>query len=147
MNKAAAALFVAVFALPVAAQAVRSPDEVAREFYQWYFHELNASREPQNQRAKINASVSKRLAKWYISPAYSEWGADYFIDAQDYESKWENTLTATKATINGSRATLKVKFPAIKGSGFGSKTLSLQMVKEGNAWKIDRVNNHVVPGR
>jgi hypothetical protein len=133
-------------AIPAAAQTARPPEQVAKEFYTWYFHEMNAEREPRNQRAKITASVSKRLSNWYFSRKYSDYGADYFIDAQDYEQKWETTLTTTKATISGNSATLKVNLPAVKGSGFGAKTLSLRMVKESNAWKIDRVNNRAFPG-
>ena len=141
------ASIIVIFALPSAAQTARPPEQVAKEFYRWYFHELNASREPRRQRARIQASVSNRLSRWYFSPAYSEWGADYFINAQNYEQKWENVVTTTKATINGRRATLKVKLPSVRGSYFGSKTLSLLMIKEGNAWKIDRVDNYAVPDR
>jgi hypothetical protein len=55
--------------------------------------------------------------------------------------------TTTKATVTGNKATLKVKLPAVIGSGFGARSLAISMIKEGNAWKIDRVDNQAVPGR
>ena len=124
----------------------KTPEQAAVEFYQWYFREMNAEREPRRQPAKIRAGASSRLARWYLSDAYSEYGADYFIDGQDYERAWANNVSARKATISGNRATVNVRLTSPRGSiGFPSKTLNIRMVKEGNLWKIDRVNNYAFP--
>jgi len=80
------------------------------------------------------------LGKWIYSPAYEEYGANYFIDAQDLDENWQ--VAMTKAVIKESKATLKVLFAAPHGklSKF-KQTLVIKMVKESGAWKIDSVNN------
>ncbi len=55
----------------------------------------------------------KRLGKWIYSPAYQEYGADYMIDAQDWDENWN--VTTSKAVITKNTATLKVFLAAPKG--------------------------------
>ena len=130
------------FSASVAAQS--TPEKAAKDFYKWYFTELNASREPIRQsKPKMLKAISSRLARWAYSPAYSEYGADYFIDAQDYDEDWANGVSSTAAVIKGSVATLNIILYPKKGStsGFGKRTLKLKMVREVGLWKIDSVNN------
>ncbi len=123
-----------------AAKAADTPEQTAKSFYQWYLKEINANKSPRDKKDIFQKSVSKRLSKWIYSPAYEEYGADYFIDAQDLDENWQ--VTTTKAVIKGNNATLKVLLAAPKGKKILFKqTLRIKMVKEGGAWKIDSVNN------
>jgi len=77
---------------------VVSPEQTAKDFYKWYLSELNAEREPirDNKRLMLQ-KVSTRLGKWLYSTAYEEYGADYILDAQDYEQSWVNGISAAPA--------------------------------------------------
>ena len=137
--------FLLSFALNISAGAqAQPPDAVAKNFYKWYLTELNAEHEPilQNKKRMLEF-VSARLGRWVYSPAYEEYGADYFIDAQDWEHSWVDGISATRPVIKGAIATLRVNFQPAKGvqSGFGRRSLPIKLVKEGGAWKIDMINN------
>ena len=130
----------------VAAQ-VKGPDVVAKDFYKWYLTELNAERNPIRQnKKKLLGFVSRRLGRWVYSPAYSEYGADYFIDAQDWEQTWVNGISATRTVIKGSTATVRIQLEPAKNvdSGFGRRVLPIKLVKEGGVWKIDMINNRAL---
>ena len=89
------------------AQAATTPEQATKSFYEWYVQEL--SREggnPIRNKQTVLKSVSKRLGKFIYSPAYHEYGADYIIDAQDFDDSWQ--VSTTKAVIKGNRASLKV---------------------------------------
>ena len=123
---------------------VKRPDAVAKDFYEWYLTELNAERDPIRQnKTRMRAFISARLGRWIYSPAYSEYGADYFIDAQDWEQTWVNGISATRPVIKGATATLRIRFDPAKGvqNGFGRRILPIKLVKEGGVWKIDMINN------
>jgi hypothetical protein len=127
------------------AQSAQSPEETAKEFYKWYLTELNSERYPiQRQKTQMLRKVSKRLGRWLYSPAYEEYGADYFLDAQDWDENWVRAITASKAVIKGNNAALRLTLGTAKSSnpGFGKHTLAIKLIKEGNSWKIDRVNNN-----
>lgn len=122
-----------------------TPEQTAKDFYKWYLTELNNERYPINrQKSEILKRVSKRLGRWLYSPAYEEFGADYFLDAQDWDENWAKGITTSKAIIKGNNATVKVSLTAPKGmnKGFGARSLNVKLVKEGGTWKIDRVNNY-----
>jgi hypothetical protein len=138
-----AILFAVALNISAGAQ-VKTPDAVAKDFYKWYLTELNAEHEPilQNKKRMLEF-VSARLGRWIYSPVYEQYGADYFIDAQDYEHSWANGISATKPVIKGSTATLRIQMDPAKGvhSGFGRRVLPIKLVKEGGVWKIDMINN------
>lgn len=133
------------FALQVAAGAQsKPPDVVAKDFYKWYLTELNADRFPIRQdKKRMLGFLSSRLGRWVYSPAYSEYGADYFIDAQDWDRTWVSGISASRPIIKGSTATLRIVLQPSKGtySGFGRRTLPIKLVREGGEWKIDMINN------
>ncbi len=137
--------FLITMALAASAGAqTKAPDQAAKEFYKWYLTELNAERYPIRQnKPRMLRAVSKRLGQWIYSPAYSEYGADYFIDAQDWERTWVSGISATRPVVNGTTATLSIKLEPAKGvySGFGRRTLAVKMVKEAGSWKMDNINN------
>ena len=137
--------FLIISALHVSAGAqVKSPDAVAKDFYKWYLTELNSEREPIRQnKTRMLEFISTRLGRWVYSDAYSEYGADYFIDAQDWDRTWVNGISATRPVLKGRIATLRIQLEPAKGvfSGFGRRTLAIKLVKESGAWKIDMINN------
>ena len=122
-----------------------SPEQAASEFYRWYLQELNQERNPIKQKAKMSGYVSRRLATWVNSKAYSGWGADYFIDAQNFDEEWAQTVSASKPVIKGNNASVTITLGVFKDGrkyqGMGKHVLRLKMVNEAGAWKIDRVNN------
>jgi hypothetical protein len=138
-----ALLLIIAFHVSVSCQ-VEPPDTVAKDFYKWYLTELNAEREPVRQsKARLSTFISARLRRWVYSPAYSEYGADYFIDAQDWEQTWVNGISSTRPVIKGTTATLRIQLEPDKGlfSGFGRRTLPIKLVKETGSWRIDMINN------
>ncbi|MEO6335102.1 MAG: DUF3828 domain-containing protein [Pyrinomonadaceae bacterium] len=137
--------FLVLSALHISAGAqVMAPDAVAKDFYRWYLTELNAEREPiRENKTRMLEFISARLGRWVYSPAYSEYGADYFIDAQDWEHSWVNGISASRPVIKSATATLRIQLNPAKGvySGFGRRTLPIKLIKEGGMWKIDMINN------
>ena len=138
-------VFLSIATLHGAAEAqARGPDEVAKDFYKWYLTELNRDRHPISQnKTRMLEFISPRLGRWVYSAAYSEYGADYFIDAQDWDQTWVNGISATRPIIKGNVATLRIRLEPAKGvfSGFGRRTLPIKLVKDGGRWKIDMINN------
>jgi hypothetical protein len=122
------------FAFQVPAQSqTRGPDTVAGDFYRWYLTELNAGRNPIRQNKKrMLEFVSARLGRWIYSRAYSEYGADYFLDAQDWDETWVDGISASRPTIKGAAATVRIVLRPSKKtqSGFGRRTLPIKLVKE-----------------
>ena len=117
-----------------------TPEQAAKSFYEWYLKQIVANKSPGDDRTMFQKYVSKRLSQWYFSPAYEEYGADYFIDAQDLDDNWQ--VAPGKATIKGNTANLKVKLaPPNAGRDSWINNLTVKMVKEGGVWKIDSVNN------
>jgi len=136
------ALSVLFFAGPAAAK--DSPEQAAKAFYEWYLKEANASRFPiRDDKPQMRARASARLTRWLFSKAYEEYGADYFLDAQDYDENWANNITARRISLKGPKATVKLTMSVPKGtqSGFGTRSLTIGLVNEAGAWKIDSVNN------
>ena len=129
-----------VFAGATSAQSADTPEQSARNFYKWYLRELNNQGNPIDQKQKMLKSVSKRLGKWIYSPVYQEYGADYFIDAQDFDNKGD--VTTSKAVIKENNAVLKATLavPKAKKSEW-KQILTIKLVKESGLWKIDSVNN------
>ena len=115
----------------------------ARAFYSWYVSEVKQGKDPFAKRATVRRYVSRRLEKWLYSPAFKEYGADYFTDAQDFDNDWDR-LRAGKFRRNGNTATLQAVLgrPKPAGKGIGAKSINLKWVRESGVWKIDRVNDN-----
>ena len=129
------------------AQTQETPEAVVKSFYKWYLTELGAERNPRNNRQIVLKASSRRLGKWYFSPAYSEWGADYFLNAQDFDEHWAKNLTVSKAVARGNTATTKLTL-AVPKTNYGpayKRVINVKLVKESGLWKIDTVDN-MVPG-
>lgn len=138
-------LILALFLCGNAFGQTETPEQTAKDFYKWYLQELNSERYPINrQKSEILKKVSKRLGRWLYSPAYEEFGADYFLNAQNWDENWVNGVTTSKATIRGNIATVKVSLAVPKGThtNYDTHNLTVKLVKEGGTWKIDRINNY-----
>jgi len=124
--------------LAAGALAQATPERAAQDFYRWYITELNADRYPiQRQKTAVRPKVSARLGKWLYSKAYEEYGADYFLDAQDWDPKWAKTATAKKNSQKGNTATVTLDFGP--SEFMNGHKVRVTMLKEGGTWKIDRV--------
>ncbi len=138
-------LVIALFALfgTQKIQAAQTPEQTARSFYRWYLSELDAERYPiGRQRTKMRSKVSKRLGRWLYSKAYEDYGADYIIQAQDWDSAWKDNIAVSKASVKGNTARLTV---TLSGKSADSpdmyrNRLRITLLKEGRTWKIDRVS-------
>lgn len=121
-------------------KAADTPEQAAKSFYEWYLKQIAASKNPRNEKTILQKFVSKRLSKWFTSPAYEDYGADYFIDAQNFDEEWR--VTIGKAIIKGNTATLKVKLAAPNaGKDSWMQNLTVKLIKEDGVWKINSVNN------
>jgi uncharacterized protein YozE (UPF0346 family) len=142
-------LVIAAFSLffSSSAEAQTTPEQAGKTFYQWYLGQLNAQREPiRDNKKQMLAKVSQRLGRWLYSNAYEEYGADYLIDAQDFDENWAKNVAVTRVSLHGKKATVKVILSVPKGtaSGFSTHTLTVRLVSETGAWKIDSVNNRAL---
>ena len=132
-----------VFA-PTAANAQVTPEATLTAFYKWYIHELVSERVPSRVSPKVNAVASSRLQRWFRTREGKSWDADYFIDAQDFDPKWETHIQTTNAVIKGNNADVRVILgPRVKAvDSMSPHTLRIKMVKERGGWKIDHINGY-----
>jgi hypothetical protein len=147
---AVAILLLVTINLPAAeafapAQTSRTPEATVRSFYEWYLHALNQNEEPlEKHQAGLRKFVTRRLVRSLNRALKRPDGidADFFIDAQDWDKTWEKNIYASKAKVQGARATTTV---TLKGESFGNHKLRIRLRKEGGAWKIDSVNGRINP--
>jgi hypothetical protein len=129
---------------PAAASAQATPEATLTAFYKWYLHELASERYPERTSPTVNAVSSVRLKRWFKTKAGREWDADYFIDAQDWDPKWETHIKTTPVAIKGNNADLRVILgPNVRVvNSMSPHTLRIKMVKENGGWKIDHINGY-----
>ena len=134
------ALLIFFIAANVSAQ--KTPEITVKEFYTFYMKGLKNSGYPIDSKTMMRKYISRRLAGWVYSKSYREYGADYFIDGQDFEEKWL-PISVSKAVIKGNTATLKVTLDVPKGvkTQWKKSVLPVKLVKENGVWKIDEINN------
>jgi hypothetical protein len=108
-----------------------SPEEVVRQFYDWYLRADLPSPKKKNL-ATFRKYVTQRLLKQQMDP---EVDADLFVDAQDFDEAWKNNISVSKATIRGQQATVEV---SLNGKQF-SRKLRVTLRQENGAWKINNV--------
>jgi hypothetical protein len=127
---------------PASADTSQAIGAKVTSFYKWYVGQIKADKSPMKNRAMIRRHVSARLWRWLNSSAYGEYGADYFIAAQDFDSDWDQAKVSD-VRINGNVARLKVTLgqPKARDKGIGTHSLDLRLVKQSGAWKIDRVSS------
>ena len=122
-------------------KAADTPEQTTRIFYEWYLKELRREGgNPIDNKKMLAKHATKRLIKQIDAwRAAEEYDADYFIDAQDFEEKWQ--VVVSKVVVKGNTARLKVTLavPRAKADTWKQK-LSLKLIKENGAWKIDEVS-------
>jgi uncharacterized protein DUF3828 len=110
-------------------QAQSSPEEVTRQFYDWYLRARFP--DPKEERAKFSYYVTQR----FLQQAIDEWDAVLFIAGQDADPSWTNHLAVSEAITRGDLATVEV---ALNGKTTHRK-LRITLQREHSAWKIDNV--------
>jgi hypothetical protein len=125
--------------LPVhGAEPNAKPEESIRSFYHWYMTALIANREPLKERAEMKRYATERLVKEIEKKQKSAdgLGADYFVDAQDFDNLWAKNITVSNLKVSGSNATAEV---LLAGKGEMRRRLKVWLVSDGASWKIDKV--------
>ena len=116
-----------------------APAQVIRDFYRWYVAELVADRDPfEAGRADLERYISARWMKEIDTIRNGPDGldADPFLSAQDFDKEWGNNVNVSEPVIKGEQATAEVE---LKGTEMGSQKLSVKLMQEKGAWKIDGV--------
>jgi hypothetical protein len=143
MRKVASSFLVVVFfAFAAAAQSAgKTPESTIRGFYSWYIGEIAKNKFPLAQQpTRLKQFITTRCYN-ENKRAYdrNEFGADYFIAAQDFDEKWAANVKISNLKVNGSLATANV---VLDGTGSFDSRLKLKLIKEKGLWKID-----VIEGR
>jgi hypothetical protein len=122
-----------------ATPSVASPENVVRNFYKWYTSNLKRKVEPiKEQKTELKKFVTNRLLKEIekVAEKPGEPGADYFLDAQDYDDEWGDRITITRSTYHDSAIILQVM---LDGLQIPKHRLEVALLREEGVWKIDRV--------
>ena len=129
---------------PASADTQQAISQKVKKFYGWYVARLSKDKSPMDNRAMIRNHSSRRLWKWLNSKAYGEYGADYFLAAQDFGRDWGTNLKISNFKTKGKVVTLTLRLGRTKPeqTEIGPHTIKLKLVKESGAWKIDRVNGN-----
>ncbi|HEX8897504.1 MAG TPA: DUF3828 domain-containing protein [Chthoniobacterales bacterium] len=134
---------VSVAAIVIASQ-IRSaesgatPADCIRDFYRWYVTNLVANRDPMKQRNEIRRYATERLLKEIARMEKGPDGldGDYFVDAHDFDPLWAKNISISDVKIQGDKSSAHVLLNGSKGM---RKKLVVHLVKEGSAWKVDKV--------
>ena len=114
------------------------PSDAIRGFYGWYVTELIANRQPMENRKGLKRFATERLLnqidKMKNSP--DGFGSDYFLDAQDFDNLWAKNITVSDVQVSGKNATAEVR---LTGKGEMRRRLKVSLIRDGAAWKIDKV--------
>lgn len=115
-----------------------------KKFYGWYVNEIHNDRLPFRNQAMIRNHSSRRLWKWLNSQAYRDFGADYFLDAQDFARDWGTQIAISNFKMKGNVTTFTMRMgsPKPDQTQMGPHTIKLKLVKESGSWKIDRVDGN-----
>jgi hypothetical protein len=115
-----------------------SPPDAIRGFYRWYVTELIANRQPLDNRSELKRFATERLLNQInkMRKGPDGVGADYFLDAQDFDNLWAKNISISNLKVNGRYATAEVR---LTGKGEMRRTLKVSLVSDGATWKIDRV--------
>jgi hypothetical protein len=127
-----------------AAARAGTPQAVLAEFYPWYIGELAKRRVPVAQdRAMMQTYVAAdalRDIEWMMNrPNGGKAGLreDYFIRARDFFDDWADHVAVSEVMIDGDTASALV---TLGDPAQGVQRLALTLLREGDVWKISRVN-------
>jgi hypothetical protein len=115
-------------------QASTSPEEVVREFYNWYLHAHFPAPKRQNL-VKFRKYVTQRFIREQMAP---DADADLFLgDTSDPDDAWaRGDFGVATAAVQGQRATVQV---TLRGGEVPAYRLRVTLRREQGAWKIDGV--------
>lgn len=125
--------------------APRAPDAVAVEFYGWYLATLAADQDPLSDRHErfvtyVAQDLATRLVERLRGKATAD--GDYFLQAVHYDGNWlrrqVHAVTVRQRSLGRER--LADVIVTLGAGGEPTRTLALDMVLEGGAWKIRHVN-------
>jgi len=117
-----------------------TPEAAVTAFYGWYLGALAKDRVPLRDDRKQMQSfvVTQLLKKIEHGIKNGEADSDYFTRAQDYFDDWASNIAVSDVRISGNTASTIVTLGNSKESRHG---LAVQLVKEGDGWKISSVND------
>ncbi len=147
--KPLAAVLTMIFALVIFASAraaepatTSDPANTIRSFYHWYVTVLIANKDPMKNGAEMKRFVTDRLRNEIDKMMKGPDGldGDYFVDAQDFDNNWAKSISVSNVKIRGTKATADVLLAG--GDKTMNKRLSLDLVNDAGAWKIDKVKGH-----
>ena len=121
-----------------AAGSAATPEDCIRNFYRWYVTNLVANRDPLKQRKEIRQYATERLLRQIDKMVKGPDGleGDYFVDAQDFDPLWAKNILISDVKTVGDKSSAHV---FLRGSKDMQKKLVVHLVKEGGAWKVDKV--------
>ncbi len=112
-----------------------SPEGVIKSFYNGYIRATAKGVEPLGKRSTLRKYLTANIIKKQVDAYEASQDADYFLQSQEYEAKWENAFTISKPVVKGAVATAVVDFPG------GYPRVKVTLRKAEGMWKIDRVQN------
>ena len=115
-----------------------NPSDAIRGFYRWYVTALIASKQPMENRKEMKRFVTERLLSEIDKMKKGPDGldGDYFLDAQDFDNLWAKNITVSDLKVSGKNASAEV---VLAGKAEMRRKLKVNLVSDGTAWKIDRV--------
>jgi len=115
-----------------------NPSDAVRGFYRWYVTALVANKQPMENRKEIKRFVTERLLSEIEKMKKGPDGldGDYFLDAQDFDNLWAKNITVSDLKVSGKNASAEV---LLAGKGEMRRKLKVNLVSDGTAWKIDKV--------
>lgn len=115
-----------------------TPETVIKDFYKWYINAVEAGTDPfKKGRATLQKYVTLRLIKQIERAEANGSDSDAFLQSQDWDAAWANTVLVSKLIIKPTTATAIVTFD--KATNY--PRVQVTLVKEAGAWKIDRVKD------
>ena len=129
-----------VYALPVAPN-LKKVAETTKDFYAWYMDNLNAGIYPmESNRDGMKKYVTARLVNEvrYMTKGPDGLNGDYFVDAQEWDPKWEENVRVSKSMFEEGVVHEDV---VLDGPKNPNHKIKVTMALEKNAWKIDRVES------
>jgi hypothetical protein len=116
-----------------------SPEQIIRQFYEWYVQAVVANDDPlTKRRAELKRFATDRLIREIDGMRKGPDGldGDYFLDAQDFDAGWGKNITVANVTTKGTRTSADVQ---LKSREMGVKKLRVTLAQERGAWKVDKV--------
>jgi hypothetical protein len=138
---AAFILIAASLVRPTAALAQQdSPEAAIKSFYGWYVNLMVKGDNPygKSARKEFERHVTMRYLKALDKQRQGDgFDADPFLNAQDFDKQWAKNIKVSNTSTKGDRATADVE---MTGSEMGSTKVRVELQRDGDSWKIDKVD-------